>query len=218
MIDSVFFAPPPRRCLLEPIQEIWIAARMLHEAAEAHLSGETHRSEALIREADFPAIAQWTDSIWGRRSEHVHRFRPVPNPPPTLTVEARPQPRMPALEIRLRVKKRDGFFCRFCGIPVIDSSIRRRIRAAYPDALRWGRKNIEQHAAFQCMWLQYDHVLPNSRGGESSFDNVVVACAPCNFGRMEWTVEEVGLTDPLTAMVPRSWDAAATWNGLSFFV
>jgi 5-methylcytosine-specific restriction endonuclease McrA len=191
MIDSTFLAP--RRCLLEPIKEIWTAAQLLNESVDAHLSGETLRAEALIREADIPAIAKWTDSMWGHQNQHVHRFRQVRNSSATLAIEMRPQPRMPTVETKVRVKQRDGFFCRFCGIPVIDSSIRTKIHAAYPDALRWGKKNLEQHAAFQCMWLQYDHVLPNSRGGESSFDNVVVTCAPCNFGRMEKTLEEVGL-------------------------
>jgi 5-methylcytosine-specific restriction endonuclease McrA len=216
MNDSTFLAP--RKCLLEPIPEIWIAAGLLREAVDAHLSGETHRAEALISEADVPAIAKWTDSIWGDRNQQIHRFRSAPNPPPTLTKEMRPQPRMPTVKTKLRVKERDGFLCRFCGIPVVDKSIRTRIHAAYPNALRWGRINVERHAAFQCMWLQYDHVLPSSRGGESSFGNVVVTCAPCNFGRMEWTLEEVGLMDPRTAPVSPSWDAAAKWNGLGDFV
>ena len=216
MNDSAFLTP--RKCLLEPIPEIWIAARLLREAVDAHLSGETHRAETLISEADVPAIAKWTDLIWGHRSEHVHRFRSVPNSPATVAKEMRPQPRIPTSETQLRVKERDGFFCSFCGIPVIDKSMRTRIQAAYPNALRWGPKNVGQHAAFQCMWLQYDHVLPNSRGGESSFANVVVTCASCNFGRMEWTLDEVGLVDPRIAPVPPSWDAAAKWNGLEDFI
>jgi 5-methylcytosine-specific restriction endonuclease McrA len=77
---------------------------------------------------------------------------------------------------------------------------------------------VEQHAAFQCMRLQFDHVLPYSRGGESSLGNLVITCASCNFGRMEWTLEEVGLMDPRIAPAPPSWDLAAKWNGLEDFV
>jgi 5-methylcytosine-specific restriction endonuclease McrA len=216
MNDGAFLAP--RKCLLEPIPEIWIAARLLREAVDAHLLGETHRAETLIAEADVPAIAKWTDSIWGHRSAHIHRFRSVPNSPPAVTKEMRPQPRMPSAETQLRVKERDGFFCRFCGIPVIEKPVRTRIHAAYPKVFRWGSKNAEQHAAFQCMWLQYDHVLPNSRGGESSIANVVVTCASCNFGRMEWTLEEVGLMDPRIPSVSPSRDTAARWNGLRDFI
>src|SRR5215216_3398976 len=35
------------------------------------------------------------------------------------------------------------------------------IRKAYPSALRWGDRNVDQHAGFQAMWLQYDHLLPH---------------------------------------------------------
>lgn len=216
MIDSVFLAP--RKCLLDPIPEIWSAARLLREAVDSHLTGQIRRAESLIREADVPAIAKWTDSIWGHRSEHVHRFRSVPTSPQAVAREMRPQPRMPTRETQLRVKERDGYFCRFCGIPVIEKSVRTRIRAAYPNAVRWGTRNVEQHAAFQCMWLQYDHVFPNSRGGESSFTNVVITCASCNFGRMEWTLEEAGLIDPRITHVPPSWDLAAKWIGLEDFI
>ena len=66
------------------------------------------------------------------------------------------------------------------------------MRVKYPSAVRWGKANATRHAAFFCMWLQYDHVVPNSRGGETDEVNVVITCAACNFGRMERTLEEVG--------------------------
>jgi hypothetical protein len=35
--------------------------------------------------------------------------------------------------------------------------------ACYPNALTWGTKNTDQHAAFQAMWAQYDHIIPHGR-------------------------------------------------------
>jgi 5-methylcytosine-specific restriction endonuclease McrA len=60
------------------------------------------------------------------------------------------------------------------------------------------------------MWLQFDHLLPHQRGGDSSAESVVITCAPCNFGRMDRTLEEVGLDDPRLRPV----DPVA-WNGLT---
>jgi hypothetical protein len=209
----------PRRCLLEPIQEILEAARLLDQAANAHLVGDTRLAQALIRQADMPAIAGWTDSIWGRHNQDVLRIRMVAGAPPVLPLAERPRPRAPTSEAKRAIVKRDGYHCRFCGIAVIDKTIRTLLRGAYPDALRWGRSNAEQHAAFQCMWLQYDHVLPNGRGGASSEDNLVVTCAPCNFGRMERTLDEVGLKDPrLNDIKPSKWDGLErirTWLKVS---
>lgn len=210
--------PISRKCLLEPIPEIWTAASLLREAVDAHLSGEYRRAETLIGKADIQAIAEWTNSIWGRRSKEIHHFRSVPNSPQTVPKETRAKSRMPSAELRLRLKDRDGFFCRFCGIPVVDSLVRKRIHAVYPDSLRWGRANTTQHAAFQCMWLQYDHVLPYTRGGDNSLDNLIITCAACNFGRMEWTIEEAGLIDPRISLTPSPWDAAPKWMGLEDFV
>jgi 5-methylcytosine-specific restriction endonuclease McrA len=59
------------------------------------------------------------------------------------------------------------------------------------------------------MWMQFDHLLPHSRGGGNDIENVVVTCAPCNYGRWHWTLEEVGLIDPRTGSVQKT-----SWDGL----
>jgi 5-methylcytosine-specific restriction endonuclease McrA len=42
--------------------------------------------------------------------------------------------------------------------------------------------------------LTLDHVVPRSRGGESSWENVVTACAPCNLHKGDRLLEESGLS------------------------
>ncbi len=42
--------------------------------------------------------------------------------------------------------------------------------------------------------LTLDHVIPRSRGGESVWENVVTACAPCNLRKGNRLLEESGLT------------------------
>ena len=41
--------------------------------------------------------------------------------------------------------------------------------------------------------LTLDHVVPRSRGGESSWENVVTACSPCNLRKGDRSLEESGL-------------------------
>ena len=47
-----------------------------------------------------------------------------------------------------------------------------------------------------------DHVVPQSRGGESSWLNAVAACAPCNHRKANRTPAEAGLRLHLTPYAP----------------
>ena len=197
-----------RLYLREPILEIAQAARYLDKAVSAHIEGRSNSAEELIRLADIPAIREWTDSLWGKNSPHV-QYRSVSDAPPTFTKEQRGKVRMPTLAEKKQLLMRDGHHCRFCGIPLIRKEVREQIRKLFPQVQIWGDKITECHAAFQAMWLQYDHVLPHSRGGKSELENMLITCAPCNYARMSFTLEEVGLADPRTREPIRS-----TWEGL----
>lgn len=201
----------PRDCLRDPIPQIKDAAQLLNDAVTAHLSGKPQMAAELIRRADMPEIREWTESLWGANSSHV-KVRVAADSPPSLPKDQRIKVRMPNTAEKNLLHERDGFHCRFCGIPLIRMEIRKRIRAAYPDVLSWGSTNISQHAAFQAMWLQYDHLLPHARGGDNSLENVLITCAPCNYGRWHHTFEEVGLADPRKREPVRS-----TWDGLERF-
>jgi hypothetical protein len=204
-----------RNCFREPIEAIFEAAELCDRAVSAHLAGRFSEADALIREADAGAIAAWTESIWGPASPAIHWRIEQSSPLPFLSKADRPTPRMPDSEVKRRIIERDGYHCRFCGIPVIPQEVRQRLVALYPDAARWGRRNCDQHAALQCMWLQFDHIIPNKRGGPSTLENVVVTCAPCNFGRMEKTIEECGLIHPLQRELHTVWEGHANWDGLT---
>jgi 5-methylcytosine-specific restriction endonuclease McrA len=204
-----------RRCFREPIPEIFDAAELLDRAADAHLAGDSNEAEKLICMSDNAAIAAWTESIWGKRSPEIHSFTAQDVPPPHLAITDRPTPRMPDKGTQRAIIERDGLHCRFCGIPVIPMEVRRMLNRAYPRAARWGRQNIDQHAALQCMWLQFDHVVPNERGGTSDLENVIITCAPCNFGRMQLTIEEAGLENPLARPLARTWSHFEAWDGLT---
>lgn len=65
---------------------------------------------------------------------------------------------------RAHVFLRDGYRCQYCG-------------------------EVKERKLLTC-----DHVLPRSRGGASSWENLVTACAPCNFAKASRTPSEAGLT------------------------
>lgn len=193
-----------RRCLHEPIPQVMDAARYLDAAATAHLASNSVLAEHLFRLADIPEVREWTESIWGKRSPHLKLqatrvFSSSSTP--------RVKQRMPSTSDKRILHLRDGYHCRFCSIPVIRKEVREALRISYQGAIPWGSTNGSQHAAFQAMWAQYDHVIPHALGGDSSLDNLVVTCAPCNFGRMNHSLEEVSISDPRKrAPLSSHWD------------
>lgn len=191
-----------------PIPEIYVCAELLRTAVDAHIAGDGLSASGLISQANNCVVREWLDSIWGKASPYVN-FRAVPNSPPILKKPQCVESRMPGNTVKVELLERDGFHCRFCGIPVIRREVRQYLHSVYPDALSWGRTNGSQHAAFQALWVQYDHILPHARGGTNALDNMVIACAACNFGRMDFTLEEVGIEDPRRRPIKDS-----DWNGL----
>ena len=210
MTAATSMSPELRVCFREPIQEIAEAAALLNRAVSAHLLGHLVEAEALIKQADIPVVWDWTESILGKSSQYA-RISPVREP--SLPFEARLPVRMPNAQEKLQLHARDGYHCRFCGIPVIRKEIRERIRRTYPGALRWGKRNAERHAAFFAMWVQYDHLVPHSKGGTNDLSNLIVTCSACNYGRGGYTLSEVGLCNPLERP-----PVISSWDGLESFV
>ena len=64
--------------------------------------------------------------------------------------------------------------------------LRRYVRVPRLQARRITRRAVFARDGFRCQYcgctgsLTVDHVMPRSRGGGSTWDNVVTACAPCN--------------------------------------
>ena len=206
-----FWAPRP--CFRDPIPEIFEAAQLLNQAVDAHLKGRSTEAGKLLMQADMSKVRAWLESIWGKGNPEIWRIRKVESAPKTLDKNERDSKRKPSKQDERALIERDGYQCRFCGIPVIRSEVRIAIRKHYPDELNWGRSNSEQHAAFQCMWVQYDHILPHSRGGRTDLDNLAITCSGCNYGRGEYTLEEVGLIDPRTRPATKT-----DWDGLERFL
>lgn len=50
-----------------------------------------------------------------------------------------------------------------------------------------------------------DHVVPRSKGGTHTWDNVVAACAPCNHRKSDKTLAEMGWRLPRVPRAPSGW-------------
>jgi len=68
--------------------------------------------------------------------------------------------------------------------------------------IKFTRANIYLRDKYRCQYcgrsgksgdLNIDHMIPRSRGGSSDWENVVVACIPCNRRKGNHLPEEVGM-------------------------
>ncbi len=203
-----------RNCFLPPIPEFDAAATLLDQSAHAVLAGDYESAKRFLREADLPEICAFTVRITGPIDPEIHWQKAMP-------IDAIPKAmraglRMPSSTVELSIFRRDGWRCRFCGSRVISRRARTIIATLFPAEARWGKSfHTQKHCALGSLAASLDHIVPHARGGSNEESNLVTACTPCQFGRNQWTLEEVGFTDPRSrAPVPDAWDGLTRLIGV----
>ncbi len=85
-------------------------------------------------------------------------------------------------------------------IPVPSVIRLKRLVRRGPSRIPLNRRNILRRDRYTCQYcgrqggeLTVDHVLPKSRGGRSTWENLVAACRPCNLKKGDRTPEEAGM-------------------------
>ena len=73
------------------------------------------------------------------------------------------------------------------------------------------RFNVFLRDGFECVYcgatedLTFDHVIPRSKGGRTSWDNIVAACSPCNLRKGGRMPKEAGMHPKKPAARPTSY-------------
>lgn len=85
-------------------------------------------------------------------------------------------------------------------IPVPSVIRLKRLVRRGPSRIPLNRRNILRRDRYTCQYcgrqggeLTVDHVLPRSRGGRSTWENLVAACRSCNLKKGDRTPEEAGM-------------------------
>lgn len=90
-------------------------------------------------------------------------------------------------------------------VPAVIRLLYRTARRHVP-VVKYSRRNVHARDGYVCQYcgnpanLTIDHVIPLSRGGRTTWDNVVTACRSCNGRKGNRTPEEAGM---LLRTVPR---------------
>jgi 5-methylcytosine-specific restriction endonuclease McrA len=156
---------------------------------------------ALVLNADFRPLSYFPLSLWGWQDA----IKAVFMERVSVLNEYDAEVRSPSLTMRLpsvialkdyvpsarrpaftrfNVFLRDAFYCQYCGE-----------RYPAPD-------------------LTFDHVIPRSRGGRTTWDNVVTACGTCNLRKGSRLPRECQMFPRMTPRQPTAWELQD--NGRAF--
>lgn len=165
------------------------------EAVNLFLQGDIVNCLAKIESTRGSEIADW----YIRHGQNTSTFRkavfgnaPLP--------ELRPldKKRMPSKSLEEEVFKRDVYKCRYCGNRLISRDFFKLfIEKLNSPVFQKGAKNLEIHGIILLAWPIADHVVPHRLGGRTDLSNLVAACYSCNYGKLHFTVEQLGLENPL---------------------
>lgn len=87
--------------------------------------------------------------------------------------------------------------------------LKKMVRVPYRSTTRVTKRTVLLRDGYQCAYCTkrrgetVDHILPTSRGGTNTWDNVVAACKVCNGRKADRTPEEAGMTLRFRPQVPR---------------
>ncbi len=180
-------------------------ALLFRDAAQRAADGDRAGAIEILRTMRSDEMRYWFDEhgqVSGRRRAWGLRVA-VPS---RAGVELDPR-RSPRFYER-EVFERDHYQCRYCGMPIVaKEALRAFERAVGISVFRVLGTNAQQHGVIHAFKVVADHVVPHKLGGRTLPENLVTSCPGCNYGKENFTLEQLGLDDPRDRLpIPSTWD------------
>ena len=115
-------------------------------------------------------------------------------------------------EVAVRVEDADAVLRTPTRAVAVPSVVRlvRYVRRPHRQKVAFNRRNLFRRDDHRCQYcgkrasdLTLDHVLPRSRGGPTSWENVVACCRGCNARKRDRTPDEAGMALDRAPRAPR---------------
>lgn len=185
-------------------------AAIVRSALDALANGNLSMARSLWESVDGDQLlAAWDAQVVAIRDKSLW--------PTILLSKEKNQPRtVKGLDRSLstRVFERDEYKCGYCGISVVtqwkNGDIPQLV-TAFPDVTKWltvvdGSLNgngksgaLTNRDVAKWLWITAvaDHVHPASDGGPTEMNNLITSCGGCNYGKEDWTLEQLNVRPPI---------------------
>jgi len=175
------------------------------------INGNVEASASLLANSPDSALRDWFD-VHGQNSG-TWRYKALRVGTPEKSLPLDPMKSFSRYETSLFA--RDNFRCRYCGSQVIPKKVFTRFQEIVgKEILPLGGTNANRSGYSLMFYATLDHVFPHSLGGRTDEGNLVTCCWSCNYGKMNYTLEQLGLVDPFS----RPPISEPEWSGLTDYL
>jgi 5-methylcytosine-specific restriction endonuclease McrA len=182
-----------RRAPLEKPKWIEESLEELSKALNLAEVGKGDEARKVLQQSPDLKLRKWfsdhgqNSGVWRQKALSV----PTPVPIAPLDLETKLN------KFEVPIFTRDNCHCRYCGSKVIakkDFKKMQRLLGEEDFPLKGGNEGRSGYFLMFCASL--DHVFPRSLGGATDEENLVTCCWPCNYGKSNYTLGQIGLDDP----------------------
>jgi len=174
----------------------WIkdSFQILVDAITQASAGKVEIAQTILKNSRDLEMRTWYDV----HAQNIAKWRfdafKVQTPEPILPLD--PVKTFSKLESKLFA--RDNYKCRYCSDPVISKKVFKEANSVIGSSfLPLGRTNLTRSGFYLMFVATLDHVTPWSLGGKTDESNLVTSCWSCNYGKANFTVEQIGLRNPI---------------------
>lgn len=173
----------------------WItdSFQVFSESLELIREGKLNEASSLLKKAPDLEMREWFSVHAQNTGTWRSKALGIPSPASVGPLD----PVKAFGKFETSVFARDNFRCLYCNSNVLPKKAFKQANAALgAEALPLGRANATRSGFYLIFVATLDHVLPWSLGGRTDETNLVTCCWSCNYGKANFTVEQLGLNDP----------------------
>ena len=174
----------------------WIkdSFQILVDAITQASAGKVEIAQTILKNSRDLEMRTWYDV----HAQNIAKWRldafKVQTPEPILPLD----PVKTFSKFESRLFARDNYKCRYCSDPVISKKMFKEANSVIGSSfLPLGRTNRTRSGFYLMCVATLDHVTPWSLGGKTDESNLVTSCWSCNYGKANFTVEQIGLRNPM---------------------